>query len=179
MQMSKPLKGTVPIITALAMNFCTVRWVTQCACIRSSGSVLKTSFPLLSWFLSHHDTKLYSLTEAYQSLLNPSHIVISQRKSHVNMTSELATVSRRSYPRMQKGGADLISAFHPQPAATSLHPPHLDSVNINSLFHSWHSPATPLRGDYNIINVILMHFVHPPTVATSLANKHAQTCTQK
>lgn len=101
MQMSKPLKGTVPIITALAMNFCTVRWVTQCACIRSSGSVLKTSFPLLSWFLSHHDTELYSLTEAYQSLLNPSHIVISQRKSHVNMTSELATVSRRSYPRMQ------------------------------------------------------------------------------
>lgn len=32
MQMSEPLKGTVLISRTLALNFCTVRSATQCAC---------------------------------------------------------------------------------------------------------------------------------------------------
>lgn len=49
---------------------------------------------------------------------------------------------------------------------------------MNSLFWSRHSPTTPLRGDYNII-VILMHFVLPPTVDTSLTNKHGHAHKQE
>lgn len=80
MQMSKPLKGTVLIIKALAMNFCTVRSATQCACktIRSSG---KDQFPaIISVCLSPGHWVIQSEWNILKSIKSLTHCDFPQKK---------------------------------------------------------------------------------------------------
>lgn len=80
MQMSKPLKGTVLIIKALAMNFCTVRSATQCACktIRSSG---KDQFPaIISVCLSPGHWVIQSDWNILKSIKSLTHCDFPQKK---------------------------------------------------------------------------------------------------